>query len=196
MSGNDDPWFRGDAPSARPPVGADPFGLDVGQSYRHVPEAQSRVVPPVAALISRPLSMHVAFSALLLAAALALLTALLGVLTIFDLQGKVQTLIGAEPSGIATVYTDDYIDGATLVLVFVMVAVAAGFACGYLLFARAVFKGRHWPRTWALPLAVISLFGLFGGPLITVIVVLGLIAAGALWLPPSRRYCDYASTRL
>ncbi|OZF02831.1 hypothetical protein CH302_04360 [Rhodococcus sp. 15-2388-1-1a] len=150
----------------------------------------------MAPLISRPVSMHVAFASLVLAAVLALLTALLGVLTIFDLQGKLQTLIGAEPSGIATVYTDDYIDGATLVFVFVMVAIAAGFACGYLLFARAVFKGRHWPRTWALALAVISLFGLFGGPLITVIVLLGLIAVGALWLPTSRRYCDYASTRL
>lgn len=198
MAQNDDPWFSGGAPSNPPPT-SDPFGLNKSSDSPFTsPGAPSSGVPASSKplLITRPVSMHVAFGALVLSAVLSLMTTLLGVLTVLDLQGRVQNLVGLEPSGVATMYSDDYIDGATIALVVVMVAVAAAFAFGYIMFARGVYLGKRWPRTWAAGLAVVSLFGLLGGPLVVAIVVLGLVAVGALWLPVSRRYCDYASTRM
>ncbi|QCB51950.1 hypothetical protein E5720_16650 [Rhodococcus sp. PAMC28707] len=197
MTQNDDPWFGGNAAS-RPLPSTDPFGLaGPAESVLASRNSSAGWTPrgSGAPLVARPIPMHVAFGVLALAAVLSLLTALLGVLTILDLQGRVQNLVGMEPSGAATLYTDDYIDGATIALVFAMVAVAAAFAFGYVTFARGVYQGKHWPRVWASGLAVVSLFGLLGGPLVVTIVLLGLVAVALLWLPVSRRYCDYASTR-
>ncbi|WP_072804082.1 hypothetical protein [Rhodococcoides yunnanense] len=194
MTQNGDPWFNGHTPSGPQPIN-DPFGRG-GPPASPDPFALGTPQGHSAPLVARPLSMHVAFGALVLAAALSVLAALLGVLTILDLQGRVQNLVGMEPSGAAISYTDDHIGGATIAMVFTMVTVAAAFAFGYGLFARAVHQGKHWPRTWASGLAVLSLFGLLGGPLVVTIVVLGLLSVGLLWLPVSRRYCDYASTRL
>jgi ABC-type uncharacterized transport system permease subunit len=74
----------------------------------------------------------------------------------------------------------------TAIVVTVLIAVV--FALAYLGFGYAVWRGESWPAPLGTVLAGLSLFGLMGGTVIIALVVVGVVAVGFLWLPPSRRY--------
>lgn len=78
-------------------------------------------------------------------------------------------------------------DAQTAGIVIAAILGIAFVAC-YLTFAWFSWQGQVWPRHGAVALAVLSLFGLLGGPIVIAIVVCGVIATVLLWLPPSRRY--------
>lgn len=207
MERSEDPWFtrpdsqpsgrsadagnRGaftfdDAPPSVGPSAAaswSPDGVDTPQP-----------APARRALVARPASIWIAVVALATAAALCLVTALLGVVAILHLRGRFDDLTSADPSGLVRYHTDDYADGATYGGIILLIILALAFSAGYGLFARGVWRGKQWPRIWGLVLGLVSLFGLFGGPLVATIVVLGLVAVAMLWLPVSRRYCDYSAS--
>ncbi|NMO00163.1 hypothetical protein HH308_02915 [Gordonia sp. TBRC 11910] len=73
--------------------------------------------------------------------------------------------------------------------VAVLTVIAVCFAVGYCALAVAVWRGLAWPRYAVSVLAVFSLFGLLGGPVILVMVIAGALAAVMLWLPSSMLFC-------
>lgn len=205
MAPSEEPWFStpdvhraGRSNDAR---GSEAFTFDdVPPSSAAPPDSTSwssepgfaQPVPSRRALVSRPATMWIAIVALVVAATLCLVTALLGVLAIVQLRAQFDELTGVDPSGLVRYHTDEYADGATHGGIVLLIVLAIALAASYTLFARGVWSGKRWPRVWGSVLAVVSVFGLFGGPLLASIVVSGIVAVVALWLPDSRKYCDYA----
>jgi hypothetical protein len=62
------------------------------------------------------------------------------------------------------------------------------FALAYALIAHAIRKGGGWPRPVSTILAIFSLPAILLGPIAVAIVLTGLIAVTAIWMPSARRY--------
>lgn len=161
---------------ASPPPGPDPF-------------APAPYTGPVfAAPPARPVPVRVAVFSLLSAAVLALVLALFGVYAIAELRGSVDNLINIDPSGTATMVASDYVEGTQLAVTFAAAALGAVVAGAYLLVARAIWKGRSWPRQVSPFFAVLSLPALLLGPVAIAAVAAGIVATLAAWMPSSRAF--------
>lgn len=193
MSTPEDPWFLDgatDRASGSPAGGA--FGSSDNPFMQSIASAMSSPAPRVV----RPPSLYIAMGALALASVLSLVATVVEVLSILDRPQRTAESIAGDPVGTVTgLGGGEYVDGTETKDIIFVIGLGVAFAVAYALFAAAVYQGRHWPRIVGSVLAVISLFGFLGGPLVVVTVFCGLIAIAALWVPASRRYCDYVSAR-
>ncbi|MFE7423670.1 hypothetical protein [Rhodococcus sp. NPDC057529] len=126
------------------------------------------------------------------------LTAVSGVSEVFSILGvqrRANRLLSVDTTGRAAEFGSGYVDGTAAGLMWVVVVLSVIFAATYAVFGVAVFRGRPWPRIAGTVLAVISLFGLLGGPIVVMTVLSGIVAVAALWVPASRRYCEYAEAQ-
>lgn len=136
----------------------------------------------------RPVAVKLASGALLAAAMLTLVIGGLGAYTIAELRTSVGRVLELDQSGMATLLASGYADDTQVVLMAVAVAIAAIVAVVYLFVAQAIWRGRGWPRNFSPFLAVLSIPAVFIGPLAVSIVVAGVIATAAVWMPGARAY--------
>ncbi|MFC0447515.1 hypothetical protein ACFSUH_03225 [Rhodococcus jostii] len=145
--------------------------------------------------VAKPPSIYIAFGTLLLASVLSVVSGVVEVVSILQVQRRTNTLLSFDTTGRAAEAGGGYVEGTATGLMWVVVGMPVIFAASYAAFGVAVFRGRPWPRIVGTVLAVISLFGLLGGPIVVVTVLSGIVAMAALWVPASRRYCEYAEAQ-
>lgn len=146
--------------------------------------------------VVRPPSLYIAMSALALASVLSVVSTVVAVMSILNRPQRTAESLAADPIGTVTgLGGGEYVDGTETKDIVFVIGLGVAFAVAYALVAAAVYQGPHWPRIAGSVLAVISLFGFLGGPIVVVTVFCGLIAIAALWVPASRRYCDYVAAR-
>lgn len=147
--------------------------------------------PMVAAPLSmpwRPVFVRAASFALLGAATLTLALVFFAVGAVTELRETLDNALKLDKSGAATLLASGYADDAQNALIASAATLGAVCAIVYLVVARGIWKGRHWPR-WVSPfLAVLSLPALFLGHLAIVVVFAGLFTAVAYWLPSARTF--------
>lgn len=136
----------------------------------------------------RPPSVKTAAIALLTAGALTLAMTAIAAWAIFDLRDSVDKLMDLDPSHTATFFVSGYADDTETILVVTVAALGALTSVAYMLVARSVWKGSNWPRNVSPFLAVMSLPALFLGHVAILIVVAGVVAVVAAWLPSARAY--------
>jgi hypothetical protein len=164
-----------------------PFSATPYPQGASIPAAPSVSVTPASAP-ARPTAVHVAFYALLSAAALTLALAGLGVYAITELRDTFDNVLKIDKSGTAAVITSGYADNTEIALLVAAAALGAVLAVCYLFVARAIWKGRSWPRRASPFLAVLSLPALFIGHIAIIAVLAGIIAAAACWMPSARAF--------
>lgn len=149
------------------------------------PSVPPAPLDPLAGL-KPPLYVWIAVGLLVTAGVLSVVNAFLGIGTVKQVANMTDAVTVYDTSRVSAAYVDDFADGVSMFLVIVSLV---AFAC-YLLLAFQVRAGRRWARTVCTVLAVLSLFGLLGPPVIWVVVLAGIAAVVLLWLPTSRAYFD------
>lgn len=189
-----------DSPAGNPfsawPTGCDPIRSALPSLHTSIPDAvplpyqMVAPAPQPRASAARPPEIRVATGLLLAAVILSLVQGVSGILAVVRLAGTAESLADVEPTGLGKTYVGSRLDSVQTGLIVAVIILALLFALCYAVFARAVWSGRRWPRYVAVALAVFSLFGLLGGPVIVAAVMCGVGATVALWLPRSRAYSD------
>ncbi|MDH6288102.1 hypothetical protein [Rhodococcus opacus] len=184
-----DPWFLGGTAGGSSETATNGTFHPTANPFLH--SIASAVTTP-APKVGKPPSIYLAFGSLLVAAVLSVVSGVVEVLSILGAQRRANRLLAVDTTGRAAELGGGYVDGTATGLMWVVVGLSVVFAAIYVVFSVAVFKGRGWPRIAGTVLAVISLFGLLSGPIVVVTVLSGIVAVAALWVPTSRRYCEYA----
>ena len=192
MNQPDDPWFLGGTAGGSSETATNGTFHPTANPFLH--SIASAVTTP-APKVGKPPSIYLAFGALLVAAVLSVVSGVVEVLSILGAQRRANRLLAVDTTGRAAELGGGYVDGTATGLMWVVVGLSVVLAATYVVFSVAVFKGRLWPRIAGTVLAVISLFGLLGGPIVVVTVLTGIVAVAALWVPTSRRYCEYAEAQ-
>lgn len=195
------------APTSSPVPAANPFDVNLpaesnpfGPGYPPVVQhnsgaAQFNLAPPTqsgpAPVVSaprRPNTVRVASWALLCAAAMTLTLIGIAVGAIFELRDTFDNALKLDKSGTATLVAAGYADDTQTALVVIALFLGVLLAVVYLLVARALWAGRHWPR-WVSPfLAVLSLPALLLGHIAILAVIAGIISTVASWMPNARSF--------
>ncbi|MDH6284114.1 drug/metabolite transporter (DMT)-like permease [Prescottella agglutinans] len=148
----------------------------------------SPYVPPAAvqplAGLKPPRSVWIGCVLLAVAGVLSIVNAALSMVTVNRVADMTGAVTEYDNSHVSAAYVDDVADNVSLFLVVVSIV---AFAC-YMLLAVQIKSGRRWARTVCTVLAVVSLFGLLGPPMVWAVVVNGVAAVSALWLPASNAY--------
>ncbi|MFG1929949.1 hypothetical protein ACGFK1_04750 [Mycobacterium sp. NPDC048908] len=175
-------------PFTRPPApGPNPFlptTYGEGAGAHTTPSVNTSPAAPPA----RPAAVRVAFFALLSAAASTLALAGLGVYAIAELRYTFDNVLKIDKSGTAAVIASGYADNTEIALLVAAAALGAVLTVCYLFVARAIWKGRSWPRRVNPVLAFLSLPALFIGHIALIAVLAGVIAAAACWVPSARTF--------
>lgn len=138
----------------------------------------------------RPLTVKVATWTLVAAATLTLVLGGMGAYAILELRTTFGRVLALDQTGTANLLASGYADDTQVVLMVISTAVAAVMAVVYLFVARAIWRGRSWPRVLSPFLVVLSIPAVFIGPVAIVIVFAGAISAAAAWLPSARAYAQ------
>lgn len=105
-----------------------------------------------------------------------------------EFRQTVNNAMDVDPSGMVKLFVTDYADDAQLYLTAAVIVLGAVLASGYVAVARAIRKGRRWPRAVCPVLALLSLPAVFLGHIAIIIVAAGLIATAAAWTPTARAF--------
>src|ERR1700737_388047 len=173
-------------PSANPfadprtPSGTNPFAP---AAVHPAPYSDPWLPPAPMEAPAKPPAVRAAYLSLLVAAALILVQTALITYAIAELKGSVSNLMNMDPSHTATLLASDCVGDAQIVVTVIVAAIGALFAAAYLFFARAIWKGRSWPRKVSPFLAILSLPALFIGPVAVAAVCAGTVATAAAWMP-------------
>lgn len=198
----------GGSPSFQPPFepAASPFGSPLPTTGSPFGDAPAPVADPLGSpggpviadpfssatgttsTTGRPASVKAAAISLLIAGVLTLAMTAIAARAIFDLRDSVDNLMNLDPSGTATFIVSGYADDTETILVVVVAALGALMTVAYMLVVRSVWKGSNWPRNVSPFLAVMSLPAVFLGHVAILIVVAGVVAAVASWMPSARAY--------
>lgn len=135
-----------------------------------------------------PVTVRTACVALWVAAGACAVLSGVGVYLLTELRGSVDKALHLDPTGTVAFYAAEYVDNAELTLISAAVMLGLLFAIAYVIVARAVRKGRSWPRMVGSVLAVFSLPAAFLGPAALTAVVAGFVSVLAVWTPSARRY--------
>ncbi len=195
--------------SAAPPEPPGTYPLAHGfPTGDHNPAAYPAVVPPPVPVFApapagiaplqtnttprnapmRPGAVKVAVAALLVAAIATLAIGMMGAYAVIELRSTVDHLLSLDQTGAASLLASGYADDTQVALMVASVAIAAVMTVAYLMVAKAIWSGRRWPRTISPFLVVLSIPAVFIGPLATAIVLAGVIATAAAWMPSARTY--------
>lgn len=169
-------------PAGSPPLPETGHPWSGGSPFPGLPNPAASETKP------RPWTVWLATISLASAAALAITQIIAGVFGVLRVAEAVEGVGNVEPTGTVTVYVGSKVDTVQSWVIAVVIVVGVLFAACYVVFAFAAWRGRSWPRYAATVLALFSLFGLLGGPVVIGIVVCGLTATAAMWSPQSRTY--------
>lgn len=151
--------------------------------------------PVNAESLSRPWTVWLATGALVVAALLAVAQTVSGILGVFRLAKVVEGASGVEPTGTVEIYVGSKVDTVQSWVIVAVVVLGVLFAICYAMFAAAAWRALAWVRYAATVLAVASLFGLLGGPIVFVMVVCGVVATAAMWSAQTRTYSSLRRIR-
>ena len=180
--GGANPFDTNAAPGANPFAPSEPT-LD----YLSAPAgAESRAVFRSSA--GRPVAVKIAAVSLLVAGALSLAQAGIGVWAVFDLRDSFGRLMDLDTTRTAAFLATSYADDAETVMAVIVIGFGAVMTIAYMVVARSVWKGRNWPRNVSPFLAVMSLPALALGAVAILVVLAGVVACVALWMPGARNY--------
>jgi hypothetical protein len=168
---------HGQSPSGQ--QGQSPYGYQQGQAAGYNYPGQASAGAPRTA----PKEVVTAFWLILAAGALYLIAAILGAINPAAQlpPGQMDQLM--ELSGGAMDREAFLAMYGTSVLITGIIVTGL-----YVLMAFMVKKGKNWARITATVFAVLSLVGIFSGPLPALYVLLGVAAVVMLWLKPSNAY--------
>lgn len=139
---------------------------------------------------SRPTAIHVAYLALVAAAAGSATLAGLGVYGLTQIRGSVDKVMNLDRTGTVAVFAHNYVDNVEETLMSWAIGLGTVFALGYVLVAHAIREGHRWPRPVSTALAALSVPVVFLGPFGIAIFVVGVIAVFALWSTSARQYAS------
>lgn len=176
------PDYRAARPGDAPDFGAGSAGHVFGSGPAHTGAPPAPEPGP-----RRPRSVTAAAIALGVAIVLIVVQVLLTMLGVNRLTrgARAFSAVADDDTGSAFSDTVGTVNGAVTTALIVIGLV---FAVCYALFAIATWRGHRWPRYVAPVLTLVSLIGLIIGPIVTLIIVSGIAATVALWLPGSIAY--------
>lgn len=166
------------------PGGQPPYGYQNAQPSGYgYPGGQSQFQP--AGPASRPREVEISFWLIIGAAALTVVTTILGLSSLGSpaMRNQFEMIMGQQ-GGEVQMDTEALVGiAATVTVIFAIISIAL-----YLLIGFMVRKGKNWARITATVLAVLSLLSLTGGGLQILVVLLGVAAVVLLFTPKASAY--------
>lgn len=195
------PFASPESGSGAPPHGVNPFAAESNSEinpFAHMtPDVNALFAPREVEVESapieagdggRPIAVKVAAFALAAAGVLTMTLSGLGVWAIFELRDTIDDWIALDPTGVVNILVSKYADDAETVLAIILVGFGSVLTVCYLIFATFIWRGSSWPRCVSPFLVVLSSPAVLIGHVAIAIVLMGLIATVAAWLPAARSY--------